>query len=105
MQDKVKQTQETKSQQEWLKGFGVIQHSAETQKRIAEMEKRLSAEGETGDGVAFYDALAAADRVANAAMWLAVHQTYANHIYPDGRDLKTDDFKKDPQGHLGFLQR
>ena len=101
MQDKVKQTQETKSQQEWLKGFGVIQHSAETQKRIAEMEKRLSAEGETGDGVAFYDALAAADRVANAAMWLAVHQTYANHIYPDGRDLKTDDFKKDPQGHLG----
>lgn len=101
MQDTAKQTQETGSQQEWLKGYGVIQHSAETQKRIEEMAETLSIEGITGDGGAFYDALAAADRIANAAMWLAVHQTYARHIYTDGRDLKADDFKKDPQGHLG----
>lgn len=34
-------------------------------------------------------------------MWLAVHQTYATNIYLDGRPLKTEEFKSDPQGHLG----
>tara|TARA_R110002072_G_scaffold107003_5_gene233292 strand:- start:241 stop:2490 length:2250 start_codon:yes stop_codon:yes gene_type:complete len=34
-------------------------------------------------------------------MWLGVNQTYASHIYTDGRDLQNDDFKPDPQGHLG----
>ena len=101
MQDQLTSTQETVSEKEWFEGYGVIAHSAETRKRIAEMAATLSAENTAGDGVAFYDALAAADRIANAAMWLAVSQTYAAHIYTDGRDLKTDDFKKDPQGHLG----
>lgn len=44
---------------------------------------------------------AAADRLASAAMWLAVHQAYAKNIYLDGRHLKLADFKPDPQGHLG----
>ncbi len=34
-------------------------------------------------------------------MWLAVHQAYSKNIYLDGRHLKTEDFKPDPQGHLG----
>ena len=101
MQDQLTSTQETVSEKEWFEGYGVIAHSAETRKRIAEMAATLSAENTAGDGVAFYDVLAAADRIANAAMWLAVNQTYAAHIYIDGRDLKTNDFKKDPQGHLG----
>ena len=101
MQDQLTSTQETVSEKEWFEGYGVIAHSAETRKHIAEMAATLSAENTAGDGVAFYDALAAADRIANAAMWLAVNQTYAAHIYIDGRDLKTNDFKKDPQGHLG----
>ncbi|MDE3060219.1 MAG: xylulose 5-phosphate 3-epimerase, partial [Pseudomonadota bacterium] len=34
-------------------------------------------------------------------MWLAVHQAYAKNVYLDGRRLKQEDFKSDPQGHLG----
>lgn len=48
-----------------------------------------------------YRLLAAADRVASAAMWLAVHMTYARNVYLDGRDLAQDDFKPDPEGHTG----
>ncbi len=101
MQDKMAQTQAPVSQEEWRKGCGVIKHVPETIHRITKMMKTLSAEGTSSDGVPFYAMLAAADRVTNAAMWLAVNQTYARHIYTDGRDLIKDDFKKDPQGHLG----
>jgi phosphoketolase len=45
--------------------------------------------------------LQAADRLASAAMWLVVHQTYARNVYLDGRHLDTDDFKRDPEGHTG----
>ena len=59
MQDQLTSTQETVSEKEWFEGYGVIAHSAETRKRIAEMAATLSAENTAGDGVAFYDVLAA----------------------------------------------
>jgi hypothetical protein len=43
----------------------------------------------------------AADRVANAAMWIVVHQTYANRVRIDGQELMQDEFKADPEGHTG----
>jgi hypothetical protein len=51
--------------------------------------------------VPLFEALHAADRVASAAMWLVVHETYADAVYLDGRDLVADYFKRDPQGHTG----
>ena len=101
MQDILMSEEKERSQKEWLKGYGVIKHSPKTAARVAEMKETLSAEGVIGDGVPLYKLLAAADRVTNAAMWLAVNQTYAGHIYTNGRDLQEDDFKRDPQGHLG----
>ena len=45
--------------------------------------------------------LRAADQLANAAMWLVVHQTYARTVYLDGRALAAADFKENPEGHTG----
>ena len=85
----------------WQNGFGVIFHNKETQDRVAEMEEYFSKNNINGDGISFYEMLAAADRIANAAMWLVAHQTYAKNVYLDGRELTALDFKKDPQGHMG----
>ena len=38
----------------------------------------------------------AADRVANAALWMVVHQTYANRVRIDGHELMQEEFKADP---------
>jgi hypothetical protein len=46
------------------------------------------------DGVPFLDLLCAADRVANAAMCLVVHQTNAENVYIDGRSLAQEYFKE-----------
>lgn len=85
----------------WKKGFGVIRHSPETLRRVESLLTLLKQQKIKGDKVAPEALFAAADKLANAAIWLAVHQTYARHIYLDGRKLKTADFKSDPQGHLG----
>lgn len=77
----------------WQKGYGVIRHQARTLSLAAPILSPLGATAET--------LCAAADRIANAAMWLAVNQTYARTIYRDGRPLQKTDFKPDPQGHLG----
>jgi phosphoketolase len=34
-------------------------------------------------------------------MWLTVHETYAQSVYLDGRDLAPEDFKPRPEGHTG----
>lgn len=81
-----------KNLQDWRKGYGVIRHTPQTQQKItALLEQYPQAE----------PLFKAADKLANAAMWLAVHQVYARNIFLDGRPLETDDFKPDPQGHLG----
>src|SRR5579864_2989560 len=90
-----------KRAERWAKGYGVISHSKDTRKKIFEMEEFLNRHGVHGDGTPFFDVLYAADRVASAAMWLVVHETYANRVFLDGRDLKSEDFKPDPQGHTG----
>jgi phosphoketolase len=85
----------------WAAGYGVIQHTVKTQARVFKMAEQLAAQGIKGDGVPVFDTLYGADRVSSAAMWIAVRETYARNVYLDGRDLTTEDFKPDPEGHTG----
>ena len=70
-----------RSADRWAAGYGAVQHTVETQARVFAMADLLQARGVQGDGVPIFDLLFAADRVANAAMWLVVHETYAWNVY------------------------
>jgi len=85
----------------WAAGYGPIEHSIETQARVFAMAELLAARGVSGDGVPLFDVLYAADRVASASMWVTVHETYAQNVHLDGRDLRLEDFKPKPEGHTG----
>jgi phosphoketolase len=85
----------------WAEGYGAIRHSDETQVRLYELAQSMTSRGAAGDAVAFYDLLMALDRLANAGLWLVVHQTYARNVHLDGRPLDTEDFKVRPEGHTG----
>jgi phosphoketolase len=86
---------------DWARGYGVIRHTPATRRRVLALAEELATRGEQGDGAGLYDVLAAADRIASAAMWLVVHETYARNVYVDGRPLAPDDFKLSPEGHTG----
>src|SRR5687767_15917029 len=79
--------------QRWAAGYGALAHTRLTQRRVQAMADALSAD--------VWAVLHAADRVASAAMWLVVHETYARSVYLDGRALKREDFKPAPEGHTG----
>lgn len=83
----------------WAAGYGRIQHEPLTQARVFAMAEVLRESA--GEESRTFDILHAADRIASAAMWLVVHQTYARNIYLDGRPLAQDDFKRRPEGHTG----
>ena len=85
----------------WAEGYGAIRHRAETQLRVYDMYQALTARHIAGDGVPFFKMLKALDRVTSAAMWLVAHMTYAKHVHLDGRPLQAEDFKSNPQGHMG----
>lgn len=86
---------------EWAAGYGVIRHEDATQVRIYDMADLLQQRGAVREKAEVYRCLAAADRLASAAMWLTVHMTYARNVYLDGRDLAEEDFKPEPEGHTG----
>jgi phosphoketolase len=85
----------------WPAGHGAIRHSPLTRRRVAEMLAVVGERGEGGQGPPVGEILHAADRVASAAMWLVVHETYARTVYLDGRPLAAEDFKPAPEGHTG----
>ncbi|WP_082575467.1 xylulose 5-phosphate 3-epimerase [Lysobacter sp. Root667] len=85
----------------WAAGYGAIVHDALTQVRIHALIGTLTGQGILPDAATGYRRLAAADRVASAAMWLVVHMTYAQTVRLDGRPLNADDFKLHPEGHTG----
>jgi phosphoketolase len=89
------------ARQAWSAGYGVIRHASLTRRRISEMVAALGERGEGGRGPEAWEILRAADRVANAAMWLVAHETYARNVYLDGRELGAGDFKPVPEGHMG----
>src|SRR6266540_3935481 len=80
----------------WARGYGAIRHSASTQAQVRTLLEAISNQRDS-----VLDALYAADRIANAAMWLVAHQTYARKVHVDGRELAREEFKADPEGHTG----
>ncbi len=91
----------TDSYTQWLNGYGMIRHTKETIERVSALVKKLQDQNIRGDGEDPYAVLAAADRIANAAMWLVVLSSYVNKVHLDGRDFEKEDFKKAPEGHVG----
>jgi phosphoketolase len=85
----------------WAKGLGVIQHNEDTQQRIKELATQLLSENKIESLELFYQFLSALDVITNQAMWLVAHMSYSKHVYLDGRELCSEDFKQDPQGHTG----
>ncbi len=85
----------------WASGYGAIRHSAQTQLRIFELAQLLVAQRKAESPAEVYGLLAAADRVASAAMWLTVHMTYAGTVKWDGSALAPSDYKETPEGHTG----
>jgi len=85
----------------WAEGYGVIQHSMETQSHVFQMANSLADKNIKGDGVPLFELLYALDRVTSTAMWVVVHETYALNVYLDGRRLIAGDFKPQPEGHTG----
>lgn len=83
----------------WAKGKGVIVHKDVTQLRVGQLLDKAEAYGK--DRKEMLRLLEAADRVANAAMWLVVHATYTTTVNLDGSLYTAEDFKADPQGHTG----
>jgi phosphoketolase len=78
----------------WRDGVGALRHRRPTQERVQALVASLGREEA-------WDLFAAADRLASAAMWLVVHQTYAQNVFLDGRALSHEDFKSHPEGHTG----
>lgn len=83
----------------WLRGYGVIRHRPETVRRVSTLAEEFGSAGRR-EG-APYEILTALDRVASAALWLVIHETYARNVYTDGRALAAEDFKERPEGHTG----
>src|ERR1044071_1009945 len=78
----------------WRAGVGAIRHRTFTQERVRALVATLDREEA-------WELFAAADHLANAAIWLVVHQTCARRVFLDGRELHADDFKPHPEGHTG----
>ncbi|MGD8640996.1 MAG: xylulose 5-phosphate 3-epimerase [Gammaproteobacteria bacterium] len=85
----------------WAEGYGVIRHSDTTQVQVYEIADQLLRWNTVQNKDEVFRILAATDRLTSAAMWLVVHMTYAEHVHPDGRDLRAKDFKQKPEGHTG----
>ena len=85
----------------WSEGYNVISRRAHTNERVLSLAAKLVEQGRAPDADFVFDVLAAADRLASAAMWLVVHMTYADRVQLDGSPLSAADFKRSPQGHTG----
>lgn len=85
----------------WSEGYGIVQHSDETQVRVYNLCQQFVAKkyfNSIEDALKIFEAT---DRICSAAMWLVVHMTYANKVDLSGQALSEQDFKVNPQGHTG----
>jgi len=96
MDQKINTPTENITLEDWANGYGVIQHSHETQNFVLNTLKKAGIESSNALTI-----LKAADRLCSQAMWLVIHMTYADNIKLNGAELKTSDFKQSPQGHTG----
>ena len=86
---------------QWQKGYGPIQHTAETQAAVYRLAHQLVQAGKQPDVSTVYLMLGALDKITAAGMSLVVHMTYANKVHLDGTALTADEFKVQPEGHTG----
>lgn len=84
---------------QWANGYGVIKHTRATEQWVHSILNSLQTEGAKLDNL--LDLFCAADKIANAAMWLVVHMTYTNNVKLNGKPLTREEFKDNPQGHTG----
>src|SRR5690606_12869433 len=87
--------------QDWRRGYGPIAHRADTVERMEALLARLAADGRLADAGQGEAMLAAADRLACAALNVVAHMTYARRIDLSGAPLGAADFKPAPEGHTG----
>lgn len=86
---------------QWQKGYGPIEHTAETQAAVYRLAHQLVQAGTQPDLSTVYRKFSALDKITAAGLSLVVHMTYANKVHLDGSDLIADDFKVQPEGHTG----
>lgn len=80
----------------WRRGYGPIERRPETVAMTEAMVERLVRRGAWPEDEDVYRVLAAADRLASAAMWLVLHMTRARQIDVTGAALSPDAFRSDP---------
>jgi phosphoketolase len=85
----------------WQRGYGPLTRHPATLRRLESLADRLLQRRAWGDRESIYRVLAAADRLASAAMWLVAHMTYARKIDLTGAALPPDAFKTQPDGQMG----
>ncbi len=86
---------------QWRPGYGPLRREAATVERIDALAARLVKRGAWSDEETVYRVLAAADRLASAAMWVVGHMTYARKVDLSGAPLAAEAFKAVPEGHMG----
>ena len=86
---------------DWATGSDVLARDERTQVLVHDMVDVLHRRGQIKDKIEAYRLLGAADRIAQAAMWLVVHMTYARTVRINGTPLEAEDFKTSPDGHTG----
>lgn len=91
----------TASATNWRQGYGPISHRRDTLARVQALIERLLADGRLKSTSEAQALLAAADRLACAAMNVVAHMTYALRIDLSGAALVAQDFKPVPEGHMG----
>ncbi|MEB2318375.1 MAG: xylulose 5-phosphate 3-epimerase [Pseudomonadota bacterium] len=86
---------------DWRRGHGPIVHRDDTVAGVRALLARLVADGRLASVAEGESLLAAADRLACAAMNVVAHMTYARRIDLSGAPLAATDFKPVPEGHTG----
>lgn len=83
----------------WVRGYGGIQHTVETEERVFRMAQQLAAREITGDGVPLFELLAAVDRLASASAWLL------SNLSPVRRGHANGASRSEPRvgAYLGYL--
>gem|GEM_PF-7088594 len=85
----------------WKDGYGVISHSAATLEQLEDLLRDQSTFHHSHNTESVGELFSAADKLANAAIWLVAHMTYASRVNFSGEDLPANAFKDTPQGHTG----
>lgn len=86
---------------QWRPGYGPLRREAATVERVEALAARLIERRVWPEDETVYRVLAAADRLASAAMWVVGHMTYARSVDVSGAPLPADEFKAAPEGHMG----